>query len=72
MKYDDKLHFSKACMNIFIQRNNVDLRELTRAEVVGLWLLNEISEKELKDTTNITDGELEHLTEIILELNNKK
>lgn len=66
MKYDLELISSDESQKINIDLTSVDMCKLSKAELIGLYLMNEISEKKLKELVLVDDRKLESLTKIIL------
>lgn len=66
MKYDLELISSEESQKIKVDLTSVDMKRLSKAELIGLYFMNEISEKKLKELISIDDTELESLAKIIL------
>lgn len=66
MKYDLELVSSEESQKIKVDLSSVDMKKLSKAELIGLYFMNEISEKKLKELILITDENLESLAELIL------
>lgn len=66
MKYDLELVSSEESQKIKVDLTSVDMKKLSRAEIIGLYFMNEISEKKLKELISITDEKIESLAKIIL------
>lgn len=67
MQYDLELISSEESQKIKVDLTSVDMEKLSRAELIGLYFMNEISEKKLKELISINDEALESLAKIILE-----